>query len=395
MIRERYKRFALLMYDAAERGLLLIFSAVLGLIIANSNLQQLYNSYLEANLSFGLGRFSLEMTTQNFINKFCMALFFLLVGIEIKREMLVGHLSTMQQRLLPFIAAFCGVIIPALIYSSFNYQSEIGMRGWAIPTATDIPFALGMLALVGKGLPASLRIFMTAVAIIDDLLAVLIIAFFYTANLEFSYLPSLGVVCATLICLNLLHINNNFIYLLLGVFIWFFLYKIGISPSIAGVILAAFIPLYSKGSKTSCMDRMEKLLLPWVLFLILPIFAFANCGISLFDLSIERDLLSSITIGTILGLFVGKQAGIFIPTYLLIRLKFVPMLAGANLKQLYAVTVLCGIGFTMSLFISIMAFANQPAESYLVQAKLGVMLGSLFSVTYAAILIKLFKKKTA
>jgi NhaA family Na+:H+ antiporter len=393
MIRERYKRFALLMYDAAERGLLLIFSALLALVIANSSLQQLYHSYLESSISFGLKGIHLDMTIQNFINKFCMALFFLLVGIEIKREMLIGHLSTIQQRTLPFIAAFCGVVIPALIYSSFNYQSEIGMRGWAIPAATDIPFALGMLALVGKGLPVSLRIFMTAVAIIDDLLAVLIIAFFYTSNLDFSYLPSLGVVCLILISLNFLYINNNFIYLFLGIFVWFFLYKIGISPSIAGVILAAFIPLHSKGGKTSCMDRMEKLLLPWVLFLILPVFAFANCGISLFDLSLERDLLSSITVGIILGLFIGKQAGIFIPTYLLIRLRFIPMLVGANLKQLYAVTVLCGIGFTMSLFISIMAFTNQPTAIYLVQAKLGVMLGSLFSVIYAAILIKLFKKK--
>lgn len=393
MLSSKFKDFALLMHSAAEKGVLLLFFAAAAFAIANTALANHYHHFLEMMLGFKVANLSVVMSVHHFINEFCMALFFLLVGIEIKREVLNGHLATTKQRILPLTAAFFGVITPAIIYYCLNMHSSINIRGWAIPTATDIAFALGMLALLGKGLPPSLRIFLTALAIIDDLIAVLIIAFFYSNNLNYDYLPCLMVALFALSYLNIISLRYSTVYLFFGLWLWYCLFKMGISPTVAGVMLAMFLPLQDASSNgQAAIDILEKRLAPWVLFLILPLFAFANCGISLGGLDMQTALFSSITLGTILGLFLGKQFGIFIPIYIMVKLRLASLPAGSNFIQFYAVSILCGIGFTMSLFIGIMAFGHS-GEAYLVQMKLGVIIGSVLSLLYGAFIIKLIQNK--
>jgi NhaA family Na+:H+ antiporter len=319
-----------------------------------------------------------------------MAVFFLLVGLEIKREFLDGRLSTWPRRILPGIAAAGGMVAPALIYVALNTEDPVTIQGWAIPTATDIAFALGVLALLGSRVPVSLKIFLTAVAIIDDLFAVAIIAAFYTANLSLTWLGLAGLVLVGLIGLNRAGITRLVPYLALGAVLWFFVLRSGVHATLAGVALALTIPLKPSPGQpddpTSPLHILEHALHPWVAFAVIPIFGFANAGVSLSGMS-WNALLQPVTLGIAAGLFIGKQIGVFLTTWGTIKLKLAECPEDASFTQVYGVSLLCGIGFTMSLFIGLLAFPHSPELQDAV--KVGVLLGSLSSAV-AGTLVLLF-----
>jgi NhaA family Na+:H+ antiporter len=352
-------------------GLVLIATAAVALVIANSPLGPGYEALLHAY--FG------PLSVMHWINDGLMALFFLLVGLEIKREMLDGQLSTWSRRILPGIAALGGMAVPALFYIAFNMGATA--RGWAIPAATDIAFALGVISLLGSRVPASLRIFLAALAIIDDLGAVIIIAFFYTANLSLIDLAGAAVVVALLFTLNRRGVRRLLPYLLLGALLWLLVLRSGIHATLAGVILALTIPLDVTRSQSDCdatspLHRLEHALYVPVGFLIVPLFALANAGVPFLNLPAEA-LASPVTLGVASGLLLGKPVGVFGLSYLAVRLGLADAPAHASRLQMFGVALLCGIGFTMSLFIALLAF---PASPLLVaEAKIGILAGSLAS----------------
>ena len=355
----------------AAGGLVLMASAALAIVVANSPLADSYFGALHAPIA------GLELL--HWINDGLMAVFFLLVGLEIKREMLDGQLSTWKQRALPGIAAAGGMLVPALIYAGINWSDAATLRGWAIPSATDIAFALGVLSLLGSRVPPSLRAFLAALAIIDDLGAVLIIAVFYTADLSYAALGGAAVVVAILLLLNRRRVNSLIPYLLLGVALWVLLLNSGVHATVAGVVLALTIPIRTSSAEgkdaPSPLHRLEHALNRWVAFGIVPLFGFANAGVSFAGASLE-SLSQPVPFGIAMGLFVGKQVGVFAFAWLSIRLRLAEPPVGATTAQLYGVAVLCGIGFTMSLFIGLLAFA---APELLDATKLGVFAGSLAS----------------
>lgn len=359
-------------------------AAALALLVANSPLSSAYFHWLHVYV-FGL-------SVQHWINDALMALFFLLVGLEIKREFLTGELSSNDKRILPGIAAIFGVAVPALIYVSFNLGSE-NIRGWAIPTATDIAFALGVLALLGDRVPISLKVFLTALAIIDDLIAVLIIAIFYTAELSFTYLGLGGLAILALFACNRLGVRTNWAYIGLGIVLWFFTFKSGVHATLAGVATALFVPLTSKTAKSdkhhSPLVRLEHRLHTPVAFFIVPLFGFANAGVSLSGVGMN-DLGAGVTLGIWLGLFLGKQIGVFLAVFGLIKFGIAKMPEGADFKSFFGVAVLTGIGFTMSLFVGNLAFAgNGHIET---EVKLGVLLGSFCSGVLGYLYLRYFTK---
>jgi NhaA family Na+:H+ antiporter len=313
-----------------------------------------------------------------------MTFFFLLVGLEIKREMVEGQLNTWQRRMLPLIAAFGGMLVPALIFMAVNAPHPENWRGWAIPTATDIAFALGVLALVGSRVPASLKVFLTSLAIIDDLGAILIIATFYASDLSFAALAVAAVLGAALYWLNQRGETRLLPYALLGVMLWGAMLFSGIHATLAGVVLAMMIPLNGSGdSKHSLLHSMERALSPWVAFLVLPIFGFANAGVSITSTG-HMSLLSPLGLGIIGGLFVGKQLGVLAAVFLARQAKVGALPAGASWRHIYGVAALCGIGFTMSLFIGLLAFTDPEKEAVL---KLAVLVGSLLSALAGALIL--------
>ncbi|MFV1942186.1 Na+/H+ antiporter NhaA [Pseudomonas luteola] len=380
-LRAFYRAF---LTSEASGGLLLMAVAAIALIVANSPLASVYFSTLE--------RYVLGMSVLHWINDALMAVFFLLVGLEIKREMLVGQLSTWGRRALPGLAALGGAIMPAVIYAAFNHDDAQLLQGWAIPTATDIAFALGVLSLLGSRIPVSLKIFLTALAILDDLFAVCIIAVFYTADLSLPMLGLAGVTLLVLIAMNKLGVTRILPYLLVGIVLWFFVFKSGVHATLAGVALALTIPLRT-GSKHPPLERLEHTLHPYTAFLVIPIFGFANAGVSFNGVSLA-SMMGSVPLGIALGLLVGKQVGVFSFAWLSIRLGLAELPEHATWKQLYGIGLLCGIGFTMSLFIGLLAFPNSPE---LVDAvKIGVLLGSITSGCLGALmLIAVGKKKNA
>ncbi|KQP93264.1 sodium:proton antiporter [Methylobacterium sp. Leaf113] len=364
----------------AGGGLVLMASAALALGVANSALAGAYVSALQAKLG--------GLTVLHWVNDALMALFFLLVGLEIKREMLDGRLRTWPDRILPGLAALGGMAAPALVYLAVNRHSPETMRGWAIPAATDIAFALGVLALLGSRVPVSLKIFLTALAIIDDLGAVIIIALFYTADLSVPMLGGAAVTLALLYGLNRAGISRLSPYLLLGLVLWVFVLKSGIHATVAGVLLALTIPLRLSTGRpddpTSPLHRLEHAIQPWSAYLILPIFGFANAGVSLAGFT-PGMLLDPVTLGVALGLVVGKQAGVFGLVVLAVKLGLAQRPAGAGWLQIYGVSLLCGIGFTMSLFIGLLAFAGAPElES---ETKVGVLAGSIVCMLAGALVL--------
>ena len=366
----------------AAGGIILITAAALGMLVANSALSADYFHTLHIDLA--------GLSLLHWINDGLMALFFLIVGLEIKREVLDGQLARWPDRLLPGLAAAAGVVIPALIYVAINRGDATGLRGWAIPAATDIAFALGVLALLGPRVPGSLKIFLAAVAIIDDLIAVLIIALFYSGQL--NLLP-LALAIAGLACLALCNragVNSLWPYVLIGIFVWFCVLQSGIHATLAGVAVAMTIPLRktpaAPDDQHSPLSRLEHGLHPWVAYAIVPLFGFANAGVSLSEVALS-DLAQPVPLGIALGLFAGKQLGIFGTIWLLSRLGWASRPAHSSWGQVYGVALLCGIGFTMSLFIGGLAFAPHPDTGD--AAKLGILLGSLASATAGFLILRL------
>ena len=354
-------------------GILLIFTSLAAIFCANSGLHDLYENLLHLHLSVGIGRAEFDQPLHFWVNDGLMAVFFLLVGMEIKREMKEGHLASFRQSLLPFIAAAGGMLVPGLIYWHFNAGLPT-LRGWAIPTATDIAFALGILALFGSRIPLGLKVFLTAVAVIDDLGAVIIIALFYTADLNVAALLQAVALLVILFFMNIRGIGKLWLYLLVGAFLWKAVLASGVHATIAGVLLGFSIPLKCTGDH-SPLRRLEHALLPWVTYGILPVFAFFNAGVDFRAISLHQ-LGDPVPLGIALGLFLGKQAGIFASSGLLIKAGFARLPEHATWREFYGVCILCGIGFTMSLFIAGLAF-NDPLLT--VETRLGVLLGTLAS----------------
>ncbi|PVZ20087.1 MULTISPECIES: Na+/H+ antiporter NhaA [unclassified Pseudomonas] len=372
----------------AASGLMLIAAAALALCINNSPLAGFYQSFLEAPVQLRLGPLNIDKPALLWINDLLMALFFLLIGLEIKREVLQGQLSNVSQVALPGTAAVGGMLVPALIYVALNREDPAALAGWAIPTATDIAFALGVLALLGKRVPASLKLFLMTLAIIDDLGAIVIIALFYTSELAGSALAMAGGCLALLYAMNRLGVTRLAPYLLVGAVLWVCVLKSGVHATLAGVALAFFIPLRTPNQP---LLHLEHALHPWVAYGILPLFAFANAGISLTGMSAE-SFTHSVPFGIALGLLLGKTAGVFGLTWAAIRLGLAKLPEGANWGQLLGVAILCGIGFTMSIFVGSLAF--DPATSpYAGEDRMGILTGSCLAAVLGYAVFRLASRR--
>jgi NhaA family Na+:H+ antiporter len=374
----------------AASGLILIISAVIALIISNSNFSYLYFETLSTYLFIGINNFGIKLSVLHWINDALMAVFFFFVTLEIKREFLQGELSSQKQALLPIIAAVGGMLVPALFYIYINFETPETLNGWAIPSATDIAFSLGVLSLLGSRVPISLKVFLTALAIIDDLGAIVIIAFFYSGDLNIQYLTLILITFISLLLLNRLNIKKFIPYLLLGLFMWFFTHESGIHATISGVLLATVIPHRKKQKDFSLLTKIEHGISPYVAFGIMPLFALANAGVSLDGISFN-SLLMPVPLGILLGLFLGKQIGVFLFSFIAIKLKIAEMPNNANWLNLYAVGILTGIGFTMSLFVGNLAFANDIV--YIDGVKIGVLAGSFLSTVFGYVLLLIVPKK--
>ena len=390
MIQQITKPFKYFFKLEAASGLVLLFAAILALIISNGQLSDIYFSSLEKYIILGTKEFGLKLSVLHWINDVLMAIFFFFVSLEIKREFLQGELSNPKQAMLPIIGAVGGMAVPALFYIMINYSDSTTLNGWAIPSATDIAFSLGVLSLLGKRVPISLKVFLTALAIIDDLGAIVIIAFFYSGNIEIKYLILMLVSVILLVGLNKFKVKSFIPFLIVGVFLWDFTHQSGIHATIAGVLLALTIPHNIKNNKESMLLKLEHGLSPYVAFGIMPVFAFANAGVSLEGLTF-KTLLNPVPLGIVLGLFFGKQIGVFVLSYISIKLKFADKPTGSTWSALYAVSILTGIGFTMSLFVGNLAFANNL--EYIDGVKIGVLTGSLLSTLFGYFLLLIFSKK--
>lgn len=361
--------------DAAG-GIVLAIAAVLAMIVANSPLHDLYHAFIHAPVSVQIGNFSIDKDAHHWINDGLMAVFFFLVGLELKREALIGELSDIKQILLPAVCAVGGMVFPALIYMAFNHGDSVSMQGWAIPTATDIAFAIGVLSLLGDKVPNSLKVFLVSIAIFDDLGAIIIIALFYTSELSLVSLGVAAVCLPLLFLLNRMNVVRLTPYFMIGLVLWAAMLKSGVHATLAGVLLAFFIPLRNKKDpEHSPLEELEHDLHNTVAFGILPLFAFANAGISLAGTSIS-SLFHGVPLGIAAGLFIGKQIGVMLPFILAVKLKLAAAPKNTTIMQIYGVSLLCGIGFTMSLFVSGLAFGGIP-EGY--DPRLGIILGSLVS----------------
>jgi NhaA family Na+:H+ antiporter len=361
-------------------GLVLMAAAVLALIVANSPLADYYAALLDIPLAVSIGTFGIAKPLILWINDGLMAVFFFLVGMELKREVLEGHLSSLRQALLPAFAAAGGMLAPAAFYAALNWTDPVAMKGWAIPTATDIAFALGVLSLLGKRVPTALKAFLLSVAIFDDLGAIIVIAVFYTANLYSSSLAVAAGFRVALAALNRAGITRPAAYILIGIALWVAVLKSGVHATLAGVVVAMFIPLrVDDGTRAkppeSPLRHLEHALHPWVAFGVLPVFAFVNAGVSVGDLSIS-DAFHPVPLGIMTGLFFGKQIGVLALCWIATRARIASLPEGVSWWQLYGTSLLCGIGFTMSLFIASLAF-GQGSTAYLGLERLGILMGSL------------------
>jgi NhaA family Na+:H+ antiporter len=390
MIKNLSKPFKWFFKLEAASGLVLLISAIIALVISNSNFSELYFSTLEQYLFIGINNFGLKLSVHHWINDLLMAIFFFFVTLEIKREFIQGELSNLKKALLPIIGAVGGMVIPALVYVGINFSNIETLNGWAIPSATDIAFSLGVLSLLGSRVPISLKIFLTALAIIDDLGAILIIAFFYSGDLNISYLSLILVSYIFLLIFNKYGVKKFLPYLLIGTFMWYFTYKSGIHATIAGVLLASTIPHRIKDKDFSLLIKLEHAISPYVAFIIMPIFAFANAGVSLEGLSL-LSLLQPVPLGILLGLFIGKQVGVMIFSFISVKIGVAQMPDNASWLSLYGVSILTGIGFTMSLFVGNLAFAENI--QYMDGVKIGVLAGSLLSTLFGYFILQFASKK--
>ena len=382
---DRLRSAATLFRHDAAGGVILLLAAVLALILDNSRLAWFSETLLQTQLSISLGDWALDKPLLLWINDGLMAIFFLLVGLEIKRELLIGELATFDRAILPVIAAVGGMVLPAIIYTLINIGDSVALRGWAIPTATDIAFAVGVLAILGNRVPTSLKAFLLALAIIDDLGAIIIIALFYTSDLSWLSLGLAAAGIGVLAALNLSGVTRVAPYALAGIFIWVCVLKSGVHATLAGVVVALAIPLQATDETgASPLERLEHNLAPWVMFGVMPLFAFANAGVSLAGMSLG-SIFAPIPLGVALGLLVGKTAGIFGAVWLAVRWRIAAAPEGATADQVLGVAMLAGIGFTMSLFIGMLAF---PDPAYAAPLRLGVLVGSLLSAVGGYLLLR-------
>jgi len=369
-------------------GILLVAAAAIAMLLMNSPLAAFYMDFLNIPVAIRIGEFEIFKPMLLWINDGLMAVFFFLVGLELKREFIEGHLSQRDQAILPAIAAVGGMVVPAGIYAYLNWHDPVTLHGWAIPSATDIAFALGVLMLFGKQVPTALKIFLLTLAILDDLGAIIIIAIFYTSNLSVGSLITALAALAVLIVLNRRGVVYVAAYVLVGLIMWASVLKSGVHATLAGVALAMTIPLRDpKNPKHSPLRDLEHDLHPSVAYVILPLFAFANAGVPLKGLTLEV-LFAPVPLGIAAGLFIGKQLGVFGASWAAIKLKIAGLPAGVNWRQLYGVSILCGIGFTMSLFIGALAFENAGPE-HSAEVRLGILLGSLLSAVVGYAILRL------
>ena len=383
-LRSTFTRFFQL---EAASGLLLIAAAVLALVINNSPLSWLYNGLLDTPVVAQVGALKIAKPLLLWINDGLMALFFLLIGLEVKREVLDGQLSKPSQIVLPGAAAIGGMVVPALIYWFLNRDNPAALNGWAIPTATDIAFALGVLALLGKRVPVSLKLFLMTLAIIDDLGAIIIIAIFYSGALSTLSLALAAACIAALIAMNRLGVVKLGPYMIIGLILWVCVLKSGVHATLAGVTLAFCIPLRTRNAEPSPLLTLEHALHPWVAYGILPLFAFANAGLSLSGVTLE-SFTHDVPMGIAVGLLLGKTLGVFGLTWLAVKIGIAALPQGANWGQVLGVAILCGIGFTMSLFVGSLAFEAGSSE-YAGMDRMGILTGSLFSalIGYAVMVV--------
>ncbi|MEJ2466861.1 MAG: Na+/H+ antiporter NhaA [Candidatus Thiodiazotropha sp.] len=374
----------------SSSGILLIFAAVLAMVLVNSPLSWLYDSLLSTPVEIRVGALHLDKPLLLWINDGLMAVFFLLIGLEVKREFLEGELSRPDQIILPGLGAVGGMVVPAAIYLWLNQGDALALNGWAIPAATDIAFALGVLALLGDRVPVSLRIFLMALAIFDDLGAVLIIAVFYTADLSFMSLMFALAAVVVMLGMNLFKVTRVDAYMVVGAILWVAVLKSGVHATLAGVIVGMMIPLRDpKDPQRSPLKTVEHSLHQWVAFFIVPVFAFANAGVSLEGTSFD-SLLEPIPLGIAAGLFIGKQVGILLFCGVAIWFGFAKLPTGASWWGFYGTSVLCGIGFTMSLFIASLAFEQGGSDVIVLGDRLGILLGSAISAVMGFFLLKVF-----
>ena len=376
----------------AAGGLLLLISAIIALIVSNSNYSEIYFNTFQEYIFIGFNNFGMKLSLLHWINDALMAIFFFFVTLEIKREFIQGELSSVKKALLPIIAAVGGMLVPALIYIFININNPETLNGWAIPSATDIAFSIGVLSLLGSRVPISLKVFLTALAIIDDLGAIIIIAFFYAGDLSLKYLGLMLLTFVLLLILNRFKVKRFLPYLIFGLLLWFFTHESGIHSTIAGVLLACTIPHRKKEHDFSLLVKIEHAISPYVVFLIMPLFAFANAGVVLDNVSFNT-MLSPVPLGILCGLFFGKQIGVFLFSFLSVKLKLAEMPSNSNWVKFYGVGILTGIGFTMSLFVGNLAFADY--SNNMDGVKIGVLCGSFLSavVGYFMLLIVTQKKQ--
>jgi NhaA family Na+:H+ antiporter len=380
--------------DSAS-GILLIIAALLAMSLVNSPFSGFYDALLDTPVEIRIGELHLDKPLLLWINDGLMAVFFMLIGLEVKREFLEGELSRLDQIILPGLGAIGGMLVPALIYFAMNQDDPVALRGWAIPAATDIAFALGVISLLGKRVPVSLRVFLMALAIFDDLGAIVIIAVFYTADLSLLSLVIALAAIAVLIAMNLAGVSRVSAYVAVGVVLWVAVLKSGVHATLAGVVLGLMIPMRdSNNSERSPLREVEHGLHQWVALLIVPVFAFANAGVSLSGVSFE-SLVDPIPMGIAAGLFLGKQAGIMLFCGIAIALGFARLPNGASLSGFYATSVLCGIGFTMSLFIASLAFEQGGSSAVIMGDRLGILLGSCLSAVVGFLIMRLFDPASA
>ncbi len=387
MIKKSFKTF---FKSEIAIGVSLLIATAIAMIVANSEGYQTYRNFFLINLPLSLDFIGIhkDLTFLDWVNDALMAVFFLLVGLELKREILVGELSSRSKIILPIIAAFGGVIFPLLIFSFFNFDNPENMRGFAVPTATDIAFAYGMISLFGKKISNSLKVFLVALAVLDDLVAILFIAFFYSQNVNFGYLILATIVLFGLALLNIKNSRNISLYLVLGVFLWLMVLKSGIHATLSGVLLALFIPLKIKNE--SLLSSLAHKIAPVVNFLILPIFAFANSGVRIEKFSAEI-FSQPLVLGIVCGLFFGKQIGVMLFSFIAIKLKIAHLPRGTDWFEFYGAAILTGIGFTMSLFIGSLAFFGK--DFVLDEVKIAILLGSFCSAIFGIFVIYLSTRR--
>jgi len=377
----------------SSAGILLIFVTILALFLQNSFLTEFYTNFLHTPVEIRFGDLQIAKPLLLWVNDGLMAVFFFLIGLEVKREVMEGHLSSLKQITLPGIAAVGGMVVPALVFIAFNKGESFAMNGWAIPTATDIAFALGILSLLGPRVPVSLKIFLMALAIIDDLGAIVIIALFYTSELSTMSITIAAIALIILFIMNRMDVAIKSAYIVVGIVLWVSVLKSGVHATLAGVALAFMIPLSSKdkkGNSFSMLKEMEHDLHYWVAFMILPLFAFVNAGVDLKSISIE-EMAGPVPLGIMLGLFVGKQIGVFGFSWLAIKMGIASLPKESNWTLLYGVSVLTGIGFTMSLFVDTLAYNDTQLYHY--ADKLAILLGSFLSAIVGYLILKMATKR--